>query len=69
MSGAKRWRDFQTEYGMVSGPGAEEGEHFDRAAEISSAVSAVQSAKGQRMEGRGRGGCRGKKWLSKASII
>ena len=32
-----------------------------RAAEISSAVRAVQSAKGPRMEGRGRGGCGGKK--------
>ena len=45
---------------MVSGPGAEEGEHFVRVAEISSAVRAVQSAKGQRMEGRGRGDCGGK---------
>ena len=54
---------------MVSGPGAEEGEHFNRAAEISSAVRAVQSAKGRRMEGRGRGVCGGKNWLSKASLI
>ena len=54
---------------MVSGPGAEEGEHFDRAVEISSAVRAVQSPKGRRMEGRGRGVCGGKKWLSKASLI
>ena len=69
MSGAMRWRDFQTEYGMVSGPGAEVGEHFVRAAEISSAVRGVQSAKGRRMEGRVRGGCGGKKWLSKASLI
>ena len=30
---------------MVSGPGTEEGEHFVRAAEISSPVRAVQSAK------------------------
>ena len=41
---------------MVSGPGAEEGEHFVRPAEISSAVRAVQSAKGRRIEGRDRGG-------------
>ena len=54
---------------MVSGPGAEEGEHFVRAAEISSAERAVQSAKGRRMEGRSRGGCGGKNWLSKASLI
>ena len=54
---------------MVSGPGAVEGDHFVRAAEISAAVRAVQSAKGRRMEGRGRGGCGGKKWLSKASSI
>ena len=54
---------------MVSGPGAEEGEHFVRAAEISSVERAVQSAKGRRMEGRGLGGCWGKKWLSKASLI
>ena len=54
---------------MVSGPGAEEAEHFVKAAEISSAVRAVQSAKGRRMEGRGRGGCGRKKWLSKASLI
>ena len=54
---------------MVSGPWAEEGEHFVRAAEISSAVSAVQSAKGRRMGGGGRGGSGGKKWLSKASLI
>ena len=45
---------------MLSGPGAEEGEHFDSVAEISSALSAVQSAKGRRMEGRGREGCGGK---------
>ena len=61
MSGAMRCRDFQTEYGMVSGPGAEEGEHFVKAAEISSAERAVQSAKGRRMERRGHGGCGGKK--------
>ena len=54
---------------MVSGPGAEEGEHFVRVAEISSAVRAVQSAKGRRMEGRGRGGGGGKKWLRKVSFI
>ena len=41
---------------MVSGPGAEEEEHFVRAKEISSAVRAVQSAKGRRMEGRDRRG-------------
>ena len=41
---------------MVSGPGAEGGEHFLRAVEISSAVGAVQSAKEQRIEGRERGG-------------
>ena len=46
---------------MVSGTGAEEGEHFVSAVEISSAVRAVQCAKGQRMEGRGRGDCGGKK--------
>ena len=38
---------------MVSGPGAEEDQHFVRVAEISSAVRAVQSAKGRRIEGRG----------------
>ena len=41
---------------MVSGPGVAEGEHFVMAVEISSAVRAVQSAKGRRMEGRDRGG-------------
>ena len=46
---------------MVSGPGAAEGDQFARVAEIASAVRPVQSATGQRMEGRGRGGCRGKK--------
>ena len=40
---------------MVSGPGAEEGEHFARAAKISGAVRAVQSAKGRRIQGSGRG--------------
>ena len=45
---------------MVSGPGAEKGEHLDKAAEISSEVSEVQSVKGQRMEGRALGGCSGK---------
>ena len=54
---------------MVSGPGAEQGEHFVRAAEISSAVRAVHSAKGRRMEGRGRRGWGGKMSLSKASLI
>ena len=42
---------------MVSGDGAEEGEHFDSAAEISSVLSAMQSAKVRRMEGKGREGC------------
>ena len=46
---------------MVSGPGVEEAEHFVKAAEISSAVRAVRSAKGRRMEGRCRGGCGGTK--------
>ena len=45
---------------MVSGPGAEEGEHLVRAAEIFPAVRAVQSAKEWKMKGRGRGGCGGK---------
>ena len=54
---------------MVSGPVAEEGEHFARAAEISCVVRAVQSAKGQRMEGSGRRGWGGKKSLSNASLI
>ena len=54
---------------MVSGPGAEEGEYFARAAEISCAVRAVQSAKGRRMEWSGRGGWGGKTWLSKESLI
>ena len=45
----------------MSGPGAEEGEHFARVAECSSALRVVQSAKGQRMEGRGREDCGGKK--------
>ena len=54
---------------MVSGPEAEKGQHFVKVAEISSAVSAVQSAKGRRLEGRGRRGCGGKKWLSKASLF
>ena len=46
---------------MLSGLGAEEGEHFASAAETSSALSAVQSPKGRRMEGRGWEGCGGKK--------
>ena len=54
---------------MVRGPGAEGGKHFVRVAEITSAVRAVQSAKGRRMEGRGPGGCGGKKWLGKGSMI
>ena len=54
---------------MVSGPGAEQGEHFVRVAEISSAVRAVQSAKGQSMERSGREGCGGKTWLSKTLLI
>ena len=32
-------------------------------------MRAVQSAKGWRIEGSDRGGCGGKKWLSKASLI
>ena len=59
----------QPEYGIVSGPGPEEGEHFVKVAEMSLAVRAVQSAKGWWMEGRGQGSCGGKKWLSKASVI
>ena len=46
---------------MVSGPGAVEGEHLAKEAEMSSDVSEVQSAKGRKMEGRDRGGCGGKK--------
>ena len=46
---------------MVLGPGVEESEHLASAAEISSEVSEVQSAKGRRMEGRDLGGCGGKK--------
>ena len=53
---------------MMSGPGAEVGEHFVRAAEISSAVRGVQSAKGRRMEGRGRGGCGGKKMVEQGIV-
>ena len=53
----------------MSGPGAEEGEHFVRAAEISSALSAVQSEKGRRMEGTGWEGCGVKKWLRRALLI
>ena len=45
----------------MSGPGAEEGEHLAKAADISCEVSEVQSAKGQRIEGRDLGGCGGKK--------
>ena len=52
---------------MVSGAGGEEGEHFVRTAEISSAVRAVQSAKGRRTEERGWVGCGGETWLSKGS--
>ena len=46
---------------MVSGPGAEKGEQYVRAAEISSAVRAVQSVTGRRKEGRGPGDCGGEK--------
>ena len=53
----------------MSGSGAEEGEHCVSGAEIFSEVSVVQSVKKWRMEGRYRGGCGGKKWLSKASLI
>ena len=45
----------------MSGPGAKEGEHLAKAAEICSEVSEVQSAKRRRMEGRDLGGCGGKK--------
>ena len=46
---------------MVSGPGAEEGKHLAKAAEICYEVSEVHSAKGRTMEGRGGEGCGGKK--------
>ena len=49
--------------------GAEEGEHFASAAEISCVVRAVQSAKGWRMKGSHHGGWGGKKWLRKESLI
>ena len=54
---------------MVSGPGAEEGEHFAMATEISCAVRVVQSANGRMIEGTDGGGWGGKRWLSKASLI
>ena len=54
---------------MVSGPRAQEGEHLDSAAEISSEVSKVQSAKGRWAEGRVLGGCGEKMSLRRASLI
>ena len=53
----------------MSGPGGKEGEDFNRVAEIASEMRAVQSAKGQRMEGRGQGDCGGQKWVTTTSLI
>ena len=59
---------FHTELGVMSGPGADEGEDLARALLISSAASARQSLNGSRMESKGLAGSPGKKWLSRAVL-
>ena len=60
---------FQTEYGIPSGPGAEEGEDLARAAAISSLVRGSADGWGWRRPRVGSSGLGGKKWSRRALLI
>ena len=60
---------FQTEYGTLSGLGAEEGEDLARVSYISSLVSGTADVFWRRRPLGGSSGCGGKKWFRRASLI
>ena len=66
--GATRCILFHTELGIMSGPGADDGEDWARALPTSSAARAGQSVNGSRMESTGLSGSPGKKWLRRALL-
>jgi len=68
MWGATRCTLFHTEFGVMSGPGADDGDERARALLISSVSRAWQSAKGRRMVSLGPGGSPGKKWSRSALL-
>jgi len=68
MWGATRCTLFHTELGVMSGPGADDGDNRARALLISSASRAWQLAKGRMMVSLVLGGSPGKKWSSSALL-
>jgi len=68
MWGATRCTLFHTELGVMSGPGADDGDDRARARPTSSAPKSWQSANGKRMVSLGPGGSPGKKWSRSALL-
>ena len=66
--GAVRCTLFQTELGIVSGPGADDGEERARALLISSGASGRHSLNGSRMVSVNPVGSPGKKWSRRALL-
>jgi len=60
---------FQAEYGIPSGPGAEVGDHLERAIAISSFVSGGAFLSGLSLGGGENGSFGGKKWSKRMSFI
>ena len=69
IEGLMRFTFFHTEYGIPSGPGAEEGELFERASLISSFVRGRAEGFLVRHPLLGRGAFGGKKWFRSALLI
>jgi len=60
---------FQVEYGIPSGPGADGGDHIERAVAISSLVSGGAFLSGRSLGGGKNGSCGGKKWSNRLTFI
>ena len=60
---------FQVEYGIPSGPGAEVGEHVERANAISSIVKGGAVLCGLSLGGGEKGSLVGKKWSNRTLFI
>ena len=69
IEGFMRLTLFQTEYGIPSGPGAEEGEDLERASLTSSSVRGGAELFFSRRPLLGRGSFGGKKWFRSALLI
>ena len=69
IEGLMRFTFFHTEYGIPSGPGAEEGELLERASLISSFVRGGAEGFLARRPLLGRGVFGGKKWFRSALLI